>query len=125
MPWTCFALLLAILAMIGMPPSAGFVTKWYLILAVLEAKKYPLAAVILLSTLLMIVYFWRLIETIYIRPAPDGAKSGVRVEEAPPAMVIPCVTLGILTFAVGIAWISGLMAPLLAAVNTAFGLGVP
>jgi multicomponent Na+:H+ antiporter subunit D len=54
MPYTCFALILAALAMIGMPPSAGFVTKWYLILAALDAEKYWFVAVIFLSTLLMI-----------------------------------------------------------------------
>ena len=124
MPWTCFALLLAILAMIGMPPGAGFVTKWYLILAVLEAKKYALVAVIFFSTLLMIVYFWRLIEIIYVRTPPGDGKATVRIQEAPLSMLIPCVTLGVLTFAIGIAWMSGIMTPVLDAVNTTFGLGV-
>ena len=123
MPWTCFALLLAILAMIGMPPSAGFVTKWYLILAVLEAKKYVFVAVIFFSTLLMIVYFWRLVEIIYVRATPGGDKATVQIEEAPPSMLIPCMMLGILTFAIGIAWMSGIMRPVLDAVNTTFGLG--
>jgi multicomponent Na+:H+ antiporter subunit D len=123
MPWTCFALLLAILAMIGMPPSAGFVTKWYLILAVLEAKKYVFVAVIFSSTLLMIVYFWRLVEIIYVRATPGGNKATVRIDEAPPSMLIPCMTLGILTFVIGIAWMSGIMTPVLDAVNTTFGLG--
>jgi multicomponent Na+:H+ antiporter subunit D len=123
MPWTCFALLLAILAMIGMPPSAGFVTKWYLILAVLEAKRYSLVAVILFSTLLMIVYFWRLVEILYVRPAPSGDGAALRIKEAPPSMLIPCVSLGIMTFAIGVAWMSGIMTPLLDAVNTTFGLG--
>jgi multicomponent Na+:H+ antiporter subunit D len=123
MPWTCFALLLAILAMIGMPPSAGFVTKWYLILAVLEAKKYAFVAVIFVSTLLMIVYFWRLIEIIYIRPVQGDGSSGMRIHEAPISMLIPCLTLGILTVAIGIAWMSGILTPVLDAVNTTFGLG--
>ena len=123
MPWTCFALLLAILAMIGMPPSAGFVTKWYLILAVLEAKKYVFVAVIFFSTLLMIVYFWRLVEIIYVRATPGGDKATVQIEEAPPSMLIPCMMLGILTFAIGIAWMSGIMRHVLDAVNTTFGLG--
>mgnify|MGYP000427530988 CR=1 FL=1 len=123
MPFTCFALLLAILAMIGMPPGAGFVTKWYLILAVLEAEKYHFVAVIVLSTLLMIVYFWRVIEIIYVRATPGDRKTDLRIEEAPPGMLLPCVTLGILSFAVGIAWMSGILTPVLDAVNTTLGLG--
>ena len=39
MPYTCLALILAALAMIGMPPGAGFVSKWYLIRAALEARQ--------------------------------------------------------------------------------------
>jgi multicomponent Na+:H+ antiporter subunit D len=124
MPWTCFALLLACLSMIGMPPSAGFITKWYLILAVLEVKKYAFVAVIFASTLLMIVYFWRLIEIIYIRPAPSDEITAVRYQEAPASMLIPCLILGGLTFALGIAWISGILTPVLQAVNRTFGLGV-
>jgi hypothetical protein len=38
-------------------------------------------------------------------------------------MLIPCVTFGILTFAIGIAWMSGTMTPVLNAVDTTFGLG--
>jgi multicomponent Na+:H+ antiporter subunit D len=125
MPLTCMALLLASLAIIGMPPSAGFVTKWFLILAVLEAGKYPLVAVILASTLLMIVYFWRLIEAMYVRPLPGGADTDGRIREAPASMLFPCLTLGVLTFAVGIAWMTGLLMPVVTAVNTTFGLGAP
>jgi multicomponent Na+:H+ antiporter subunit D len=125
MPLTGMALLLASLAIIGMPPSAGFVTKWFLILAVLEAGKYPLVAVILASTLLMIVYFWRLIEAMYVRPLPAGADAEGRIREAPASMLVPCLTLGVLTVAVGIGWMTGLLMPVVTAVNTTFGLGAP
>ena len=125
MPLTCFALLLAILAMIGMPPSAGFITKWYLILAILDAQKYPFIIFIFASTLLMIVYFWRLIEIIYIRTAPDSSPSDLQIAEAPLSMLIPSLIFGGLTFAVGIVWMTGILTPVLNAVNTTFGLGVP
>ena len=108
----------------GMPPGAGFVTKWYLILAMLETGKYLLVGVVFISTLLMIIYFWRVVEIIFVRTAPEVAKGQIIVEEAPSSMLIPCATLGILAFAVGIAWMSGILTPLLNAVNAAFGLGV-
>ena len=125
MPYTCFSLILAALAMIGMPPSAGFITKWYLILAALDAKKYLFVAVIFFSTLLMIIYFWRVVEIMYIRVTPArGETSAVPVDEAPLSMLIPTLTLGVLTFAIGIGWISGLFTPLVVAINSSFGLGV-
>ena len=123
MPLTCLALLLAILAMIGMPPSAGFVTKWYLILAIIDAQKYAFLVFIFASTLLMIVYFWRLVEIIYIRPTPDKNPSDFQIAEAPLSMLIPILILGGLTFAVGIVWMTGIITPVLDAVNAAFGLG--
>ena len=123
MPFTCFALLLAILAMIGMPPSAGFVTKWYLILAILDAQKYPFVIFIFVSTLLMIVYFWRLIEIIYIRTAPDNSPSDLQISEAPLSMLIPSLIFGGLTIVIGVIWMTGILQPVLDAVNSAFGLG--
>jgi multicomponent Na+:H+ antiporter subunit D len=126
MPYTSFSLLLAALAMIGMPPSAGFITKWYLIQAVLEAKQYQFAVVILLSTLLMIVYFWRLIEIIYVRVTPGhSAPAALRAAEIPSGMLIPSLVFGLFTFAIGLAWMSGVLSPVLNGVNSNLGLGLP
>ena len=141
MPYTCFAFILAALAMIGMPPSVGFVTKWYLIIAALEAGKYIFVAVIFFSTLLMIVYFWNVIEIMYIRPAEkmvgnesrlltpeltDGGqvRNEIKVDEGPVSMLIPGLVLALLCFVIGIAWISGILSPILEGVNSTFGLGV-
>ena len=123
MPWTCVALLLSILSMIGLPPSAGFVTKWTLILAVLESGRYAFAGVIVASTLLMIVYFWQVVETLYIRVETEKSRAVMAAREAPPSMTVPCVMLGVLTFGVGIGWLSGFLMPVLEAVNASFGLG--
>ena len=123
MPYTCFAFILAALAMVGMPPSAGFITKWYLILAALEAGKYIFVAVILLSTLLMIVYFWRVIELMYIR-VDEKQGADMEVDETPMSMLIPGLILAFLCFIIGIVWISGILSPVLEAVNSEFGLVV-
>jgi multicomponent Na+:H+ antiporter subunit D len=123
MPYTCFALIFAALAMIGMPPSVGFITKWYLILAAIDAGQYIFVAVVFISTLLMIVYFWRVIETMYIM-VKEGESSEIRVNEAPVSMLVPSLIFAILSFVIGIAWISGVFSPLLAAVNSNFGLGI-
>jgi multicomponent Na+:H+ antiporter subunit D len=73
------------LGLIGVPLTAGFISKWYLIMAALERGWWWLAALILLSSLLAIVYVWRVIEVAYFRPAPAGAPTG----EAPLLMLLP------------------------------------
>ena len=123
MPYTSFAFILSALAMIGMPPSVGFVSKWYLILAALEAGKYIFVAVIFFSTLLMIVYFWRVIEIMYIR-VEEGESSDIRADEVPASMLVPGLVLAVLCFLIGILWISGFFSPILNAVNSGFGLGM-
>lgn len=121
MPYTCFAFILSALAMIGMPPSVGFITKWYLILAAIDAGKYIFVAAIFFSTFLMIVYFWRVIEIMYLRPV-EGHE--IKVDEVPMSMLVPSLILALLCFIIGIIWISGTFSPITAGVNSRFGLGV-
>ncbi|HWQ38729.1 MAG TPA: monovalent cation/H+ antiporter subunit D family protein [Burkholderiales bacterium] len=90
MPWTAAGLTIGGLSLIGIPGTVGFVSKWYLVLAALERGWWWLAAAILASTLLAIVYVWRLIETCYLREPPPRAE-GVR--EAPLSMLIPALLL--------------------------------
>ena len=124
MPYTSLTMILAALAMIGMPPGVGFVTKWYLIRAALEARGYVFVAVIFTSTLLMIVYFWRVIEIMYIRTEKEATlPGGPVVNEIPASMLMPGLFLGVLSFVFGIVWISGTLHPLLGAINAGFGLG--
>lgn len=85
MPWTMAAFVIAGFSLIGIPLTAGFVSKWYLILAALDKDWWWLAALILSSSLLAVIYVWRIIEVAYLRPLPEGAK----VEEAPLSLLIP------------------------------------
>ncbi|WP_224269631.1 monovalent cation/H+ antiporter subunit D family protein [Haloprofundus salinisoli] len=57
------------LSMVGVPPAVGFVGKWYIALGAIQAQSWPIAVVILLSTLLTLAYFLRLIERMYFRSA--------------------------------------------------------
>jgi multicomponent Na+:H+ antiporter subunit D len=122
MPYSCMAFLLSALAMIGLPPGVGFVTKWYLIIAALESKQYLFVGVIFFSTLLMVFYFWRVIEYMYIRVGEEGAKE-IRIDEIPRSMLIPVMVLASLCFIVGITWLIEIPLPLLDRVNSMFGLG--
>ena len=86
MPWTMAAFVTGGLSLIGIPLTVGFVSKWYLILASLEKEWWPLAAVILFSSLLAVIYMWRVIEVAYFRERPAGAAT---ISEAPLAMLVP------------------------------------
>ena len=123
MPYTGIAFILASLAMIGMPPSVGFVSKWYLILAAIDANNYVYVAVIFISTLLMIYYFWRVIEIMYLLPVEARSGTEIKIDEAPMSMLMPGIVLAVLCFAVGIAWMAGVFSPIMDAINTTFGLG--
>jgi len=75
MPWTMAAFVLAGLSLIGVPGTAGFISKWYLILAALEQGTLGLfmVAVIIGSSLLAVVYIWRIVETAYFGEREAGA----------------------------------------------------
>ncbi|MEM7429396.1 MAG: monovalent cation/H+ antiporter subunit D family protein [Pseudomonadota bacterium] len=82
MPWTMAALVAAALSLIGIPGTAGFVSKWYLLSAVLEKGGfgYVLAGVIVISSLMAVIYIWKIVEATYFgEPGDDTAT----VREAP------------------------------------------
>ena len=84
MPWTMAAFVVAGFSLIGVPLTVGFVSKWMLVQAALEKGWWPIAVVVVASSLLAVVYVWRVVEAAYFRPAPAAAGSA----EAPPAMVV-------------------------------------
>ncbi len=100
MPLTMAAFVIAACSMIGVPPTVGFFSKWYLLLGALEAGSPPVVFVVLLSSLLNAWYFFRLIEWIYFAPLP-GPPNGVKVpghRELPLPMLgsIACMAAAIL-----------------------------
>lgn len=68
MPFTALAFIIAVLSMIGIPPTGGFFSKLYLILGAVEAGAWFFVFAILLSTLLAIVYLFRVINIAFFRP---------------------------------------------------------
>ncbi len=65
MPWTMAAIVIGCLSLIGVPLTVGFVSKWYLVMALLEKGWWPIAVLVLISSLLALIYVWRIIEWIY------------------------------------------------------------
>ena len=81
MPWTFGAFVVAGLSLIGIPGTAGFVSKWYLIMAVMELGPagVPLVAVILISSLMAVVYIWRIVEVACFAKTEEQGSSAIAV----------------------------------------------
>jgi multicomponent Na+:H+ antiporter subunit D len=86
MPLTCLGIVIAGLSLIGIPGTAGFISKWYLILAALESGQPWLVGAVLLSSLLAIAYVWRFVELAYLRSPAPGNEARM---EAPLSLLIP------------------------------------
>ncbi|MBI2918870.1 MAG: monovalent cation/H+ antiporter subunit D family protein [Chloroflexi bacterium] len=92
MPWTMAAFTVAALGMIGIPPTAGFFSKWYLVQGGIAAGNWAFVAIILASSLLTAVYFFRVLERVYTSPlSPEVATS--RGSDPPPGMLGPILIL--------------------------------
>ncbi|MEQ8664563.1 MAG: monovalent cation/H+ antiporter subunit D family protein [Rhodospirillales bacterium] len=85
MPLTAAAFVLGGLSLIGVPGTVGFISKWYLIDAALTEGLWIVAALILISSLLAVIYIWRVVEVMYFAPAD----APVDRQEAPASMVLP------------------------------------
>ncbi len=75
MPLTMGAFVLAGLGLIGVPGTAGFVSKWFLIMGAVEQGLWWLVAVIVFSSLLAVIYVGRIIEIAWFREPAAAAAS--------------------------------------------------
>jgi len=85
MPLTFAAFVVGGLSMIGVPGTVGFVSKWYLVLGALEADLGWVAGLTLLSSLLAVVYIWKIIE-VGLFQKPDAP---VERNDVPLTMLAP------------------------------------
>lgn len=119
MPITCGAVVIGGLSLIGVPGTAGFLSKWLLVQAALEkapdnAIFLAVAIAIVLSSLLAVVYVWRAFEVLFLCE-PDPASTAT---EAPLMMMVPMWILAAACIWFGFS--TGLMSDL--AHQAAFGL---
>jgi len=92
MPWTMAAFTVAALSMVGIPPTCGFFSKWYLALGCVDAGNWVFLAAIVISSLLNAVYFFRILEKVYL--APDEIDAAVENAGPPPVeMKAPILVL--------------------------------
>ena len=97
MPLTCFAWALGGLGLIGVPMTAGFVSKWMLLTATMEKGNWAIAILMLISSLLAVIYVWKVVEAIYFAEPSEKAKAA---KEAPLVMLVPMyvVIIGTIVF---------------------------
>jgi multicomponent Na+:H+ antiporter subunit D len=109
MPWTMAAFVAGGLSLIGVPMTVGFISKWYLVTAALEQGFWPVAGIILFSSLLALVYVWRVVEVAYFEEPPEVEGEG-SVREAPLSLLIPMWVLvaAIFYFGVTTEWTVGI-----------------
>jgi multicomponent Na+:H+ antiporter subunit D len=75
MPWTMSAFAVGTLSMIGLPPAAGFVSKWYMLSGAIADARWAVVAVIAVSTLLNAGYFLPIVHRAFFRaPAAEDAR---------------------------------------------------
>jgi multicomponent Na+:H+ antiporter subunit D len=98
MPWTMGGFVLAAFSIIGVPPTCGFFSKWYLILGAFEKGAYHFAAALIISSLICAVLFFKIFEICFFESAPHGDENhnshGI-IEEAPVSMLVVSGTVSI------------------------------
>jgi multicomponent Na+:H+ antiporter subunit D len=105
MPVTMTAFTIGALSMIGVPPTAGFFSKWYLILGAIDAGSYHFMAALLISSLVNAILFFRIIEIAYFEPKVHhhaGHGPEIAISEAPLSMLMPLLVVAIGLIIVGL-----------------------
>ena len=108
LPLTMIAFTIAALAMIGIPPLNGFLSKWSLSLGALDANQPIYVVVLLISSLMNAIYYLPIINLAFFGKSPDegieASKEQVRLGkfEAPLNMVVPVFILGLSCLILGL-----------------------
>jgi multicomponent Na+:H+ antiporter subunit D len=73
MPWTMAAFAIGALSMIGVPPTAGFLGKWFMLSGAMDSANWVAVGVIVISTLLNAGYFLPIVfSAFFVAPDHDG-----------------------------------------------------
>ncbi len=88
MPWTMGAFAVASISMIGLPPAAGFISKWYMLSGAMATGQWAAVAVLAAGTLLSAAYLLPVVyRAFFLAPMPAGGHHGSH-GEAPLTMVV-------------------------------------
>lgn len=106
MPISFAAFVMGGLALIGVPGTAGFISKWHLAIGAFEAGWWPLAFMIVASSMIAVVYVGRIVEVAYFRPISEVAE---RASDPPAKMLFSILLLAgaVLYFGIFTEWSAG------------------
>ncbi len=104
MPWTMAAFTVGAFGMIGVPPVAGFISKWYLGLGALEADQSWVILVLAGSSLLNAAYFLPILHTAWFKPTPENWPDEHHFgrKETAWALLLPPLITAVLALAAGL-----------------------
>jgi multicomponent Na+:H+ antiporter subunit D len=114
MPLTMFGFFVGGFSIIGLPPTCGFFSKWYLITGGMVSERWEYMVVLMFSTMVMVILFFRLIERIHLAVSESGenlgkghgdlglSKEQTRFDEAPLSMLIPLLGAASIVLLIGV-----------------------
>jgi multicomponent Na+:H+ antiporter subunit D len=101
MPATMTAFTIAAISMVGLPPTAGFVSKWFLVAGAVETDRWVVAAVIVGASVLTLLYFLRIMELVWFRPSVAEDRADIVVESRP-GVLAPVMVLAVAILVLGV-----------------------
>lgn len=118
-PVTAFCMLIFMFSLAGVPPLFGFVSKFWIVMAAVNAGGWLiwLAVILVLNSALSVYYYVRVIRYMYVLPARETAYAAKGGE--PLAFVVPLVIATIALFALGL-WPDKVVALAIDAARTIF-----
>lgn len=100
MPVTCMAVSIGAISIVGIPPTAGFLCKWYIALGAFQAGKPAFGIALIFGALFIFIYYIRMVNSFYFQK-PTHPEI-LEVGEAPLSMLIPILVLATLCLVMGI-----------------------
>ncbi|MGY6555934.1 MAG: complex I subunit 5 family protein [Wenzhouxiangella sp.] len=103
MPWTSASFTVGALGMIGLPPVAGFISKWYLGAGAVAVDRAWVVGVLVTSTVLNAAYFLPVLKRIWLHPPPEHYPKETKVSRLEVAgLVGPSIVAALLALGVGL-----------------------
>ena len=106
-PVTAFVFTVGALAVIGVPPTCGFFSKWYLLLGGIQAGQWGFVTALLVCTLINIALFFRIFDKGLYNHATEsgtaetGSSDQLPAVKEPTSMLVPAVMLALAILLIG------------------------